>query len=197
MNTDCLQSCVRFAVYMANRRDAHLVDADVREDAMSGRIAYYIEDYLVFHRELNELSVDVEYNKHKFEEKTIPVVDARCIGFKKTPNASVRPDIIVHFRGNDNSNALVIELKKADSDANDILYDLCKLTIMTNKKLPEKYRYGYELGLILMYASDGNGGINWAYVWFVNGDIDSVLNSKISPHLETALTEYIKRRDTI
>ncbi len=122
------------------------------ERAIAHRVGVYIEQALgpeLVQRE--RLSIDCEYNRHLGAGKvhTIPEALVRIVEEAKR-NAkpvsdddsfyvfSIAPDIIVHRRGDDDLNVLVVELKK-DSNPEIPEYDQLKLQCFTGK--PPGYRY--------------------------------------------------------
>jgi len=130
------------------------------ERAIAHRLAYYLERALrkaKLIKDKGALVVDCEYNRHggaakalatEFELKHIvqearkkknwePDEDGRYI-------FSIEPDIVVHERGHDRRNRLVIEVKKA-SNGETPKYDALKLELFTIPRQSD-YGYGYSLG---------------------------------------------------
>jgi hypothetical protein len=130
------------------------------ERAIAHRLAFYLECELR-KKELvsdkSELVVDCEYNRHNGAPKAVyikkelkDIVEAARNKKWDDPDEdgfyvfSVAPDIIVHKRGDDSRNRLVIEIKKA-SNPEDKRYDDLKLTLFTNSIL-EDSGFGYTFG---------------------------------------------------
>ena len=136
------------------------------ERAIAHRLAVYLE------RELRNdgivedgglISVDCEYNRHldgmkthRIPEKLIGIVEDA----KRKPKPisddegfyvfSIAPDIIVHRRGEDDLNLLVVELKKTTN--NEIPeYDDLKLSCFTKEGGDE---YGYLIGFAVVAVDD-------------------------------------------
>lgn len=65
---------------------------------------------------------------------------------KKTQKIS-RPDIIVHYRGDDTHNKLVIEIKLSGGDRCDVAMDLAKLMEFTTAEW-----FQYQYGLFVMFG---------------------------------------------
>lgn len=130
------------------------------ERAIAHRLAYYLERAIRrvgLIEDAKPLAVDCEYNRHgggaktlaaEFELKGIvqkarkrkrwePDEDGRYI-------FGVEPDIVVHERGHDRRNRLVIEIKKA-SNGETPRYDALKLELFTIRRETE-YGYGYSFG---------------------------------------------------
>jgi len=80
--------------------DAALINRRGMERSASFRFAVYLHDSINEIEWLNGLQVDIEYNKNGLIPKRIP----------RRPNG-VRPDLIIHSRGNNDANMLVVEIK--------------------------------------------------------------------------------------
>ncbi len=80
--------------------DIYLLEANAAERAIAARVATYLAPHFP------ELHVDVEYNRHGIEPKRVHLNTYR--GARKL----IVPDIIVHQRGTDERNLLVIQIKK-------------------------------------------------------------------------------------
>jgi hypothetical protein len=122
------------------------------ERAIAHRLATYIEQAIgkgIIESE--GLSVDCEYNRHlggskvhMIPEELVKIVenakrDAKSVSDDDSFYVfSIAPDIIVHRRGDDERNVLVVELKK-DSNAEIPEYDRLKLRCFTGR--PPGYRY--------------------------------------------------------
>jgi hypothetical protein len=78
--------------------DTELLRYGVKEEAISHRLGCYLRD--IFEGENKPCVVDCEYNK--FGEGKGKVVEGK----------NIRPDIIIHQRGNQNYNLMAIEVKK-------------------------------------------------------------------------------------
>ncbi|MCY4076732.1 MAG: hypothetical protein OXH04_15015 [Acidobacteria bacterium] len=91
---------VRCAFNALEHQDLHLLENDAHERTICARLADHLRSVFPGYH------VDVEYNRHCMDPKTIEVNPERDEQF-------VYPDVIVHHRGNDDSNLLVMELKKS------------------------------------------------------------------------------------
>lgn len=110
--------------------DAELLRLGVHEQAISGRLAGYLQ------HECQDSNVDTEYNRHAVQVKTARLPSGR---------KNVVPDIVVHSRGNDHRNRLVIELKvEGRGDGDDRRHAHEKLDALVRG---DEFRY--ELGLYL------------------------------------------------
>jgi hypothetical protein len=136
-----------YALEKFSQRDFHLIDYGASERSISHRIALYLEDcYGDF------FNVDCEYNKNRTLPKYIPNKKA------KKGESSTFPDIIVHERGLNTRNHLVIEIKKIDcGSVEERQWDIAKL----NAYKHSDGVYGYENAVFLEVGKkDGNLDIN-------------------------------------
>lgn len=87
------------------------------------------------------LDLDCEYDKHGVDPKGIMHNGTRTL---------ISPDIIIHKRGNDVHNYVMIELKK--NKAKGITHDYEKLAHCTEPPINDgdKYRYGYRFGVSII-----------------------------------------------
>ena len=141
-------------------RDSHLLDVAAHEQAISHRIAVYLEHFFQWRPGLN---VDCEYNKHLdaskagsfevdyFNKVRLEFNECKCWPCTHPSPADFheklfRPDILVHSRGDDDANLIVIEIKR------DVVcpFDLTKLKALTTPK-PNGGEFGYALGLFLHF----------------------------------------------
>jgi len=86
--------------------DAHLLEHDLSERCIASRLAMYLQ------QEFPEFSVDVEYNRIGAHPKAMALPE-ECANYRsKNGEPLVVPDVIVHKRGAEGPNLLVLELKK-------------------------------------------------------------------------------------
>ena len=136
------------------------------ERAIAHRLAVYLECELRDEGIVEDgglISVDCEYNRHldgmkthRIPEKLIRIVEDA----KRKPKPisddegffvfSIAPDIIVHHRGEDDLNLLVIELKKS-TNVEILEYDDLKLKCFTKAGGDE---YGYLIGFSVVAVDD-------------------------------------------
>ena len=134
-----LHSKVKAALGRFLRQDLDLLQRDVNERSISHKLAEYLQ------HQFEGLHVDCEYNRRENEVKRVNCLQPENTSSNDLNAKTVYPDIIVHRRGNDESNLLVIELKKRD--AGKIDRDKKKLRKFTHP-LGE---YNYRLGLLLIF----------------------------------------------
>ena len=123
--------------------DACLLDTDVSEWSVAHRFAVYLEQLLP------GWNIDCEYNRQG--EGVVPKAVAT--------GTRVRPDIIVHHRGQlaREYNLLAIELKKIDSGSD--FGKACEYTAPPDGRRKFQYRYGLTVVI---------GGSS-SMTWFENG----------------------------
>lgn len=100
--------------------------------------------------EFRNYDVDCEYNRHFDGSKFVGELDAE-----------VRPDIIIHKRGNDKDNLVYIEIKK-EQNTTSRDYDYTKIEALTKKQGQFKYKLGVFIdfavkkeNLKIVYFEDG------------------------------------------
>jgi hypothetical protein len=113
------------------------------------------------------ISADCEYNRHRGAVKVQyllgqlkNIVEDAERTARNDPRRegwyffSVFPDIIVHERGDDNHNLIVVELKRASNDVKaERHYDHLKLELFT--KQDYEHGYGYKLGASMVAVDEG------------------------------------------
>jgi hypothetical protein len=119
------------------RQEAFLLENDTSELAIAHRFAVQLG------RVFPNRTIDVNYNRHGAAIKQVQLpAPCRNAG---NPERRVFPDIVVHDRGNDVANILVIELKKSTNrEPSDC--DLAKL---------RRFRelLGYKVGLFIRFST--------------------------------------------
>ncbi len=148
MNKDEVERRVRRAIDRLMERDEHLLTHDVNERSISHRLAMYLQE------EFSKCDVDCEYNRNEYEQKRLDLLRHRVrpdeipeeVPIEDTEARTVYPDIIVHRRGSNTENILVIEIKKTTSTRNNEL-DLAKLQAF--REAP----YNYSFGLYLCFQT--------------------------------------------
>jgi hypothetical protein len=86
--------------------DRYLLEVDVSERCIASRLAFYLQN------EFPEYLVDVEYNRDGDVPKRLGLPE-ECANYRDNNGQALAvPDVIVHRRGRDSPNLLVLELKK-------------------------------------------------------------------------------------
>ena len=106
MLADEVQRRLGVALQKFNDNDQILLRYDVHECCIAARLAMYLQ------AEFPQYSVDTEYSRDGGVAPKRLALPAQC-GRKK--HGVVRPDVIVHHRGPEGLNLLVLELKKSVS----------------------------------------------------------------------------------
>lgn len=104
---------------------------NIHEQALSHRLAHHLENsglFVGYH-------VDCEYNRHGENPKT------------DTEGNTFRPDIIIHVRGNDEGNLIMIESKKFNDPATEIRETFRNLR---NRKT----EYAYQHALLVIFPEN-------------------------------------------
>ena len=106
METPAVYERLERAVAVLNAEDRYLLEKDLSERCIAARLAMYLQPLFPDH------SVDVEYNRAGDTPKRLDL-PADCANYRDDDGRSlVVPDIIVHNRGAEGPNLLVVELKK-------------------------------------------------------------------------------------
>ena len=87
-------------------RDRDLLRISAHELATVHRFGVYLERQLQPETGQGQLAVDLDYDRHGTGQKFLPGRPDQC-GQRR-----FRPDLIVHHRGDDGQNLLVVEWKK-------------------------------------------------------------------------------------
>lgn len=119
------------------KHDRYLLNVNANERSLTHRIGMYLQD------QFDNYDVDCEYNRDKHEPKELHIEQEESD--EREGNATtVYPDIIVHRRGSNDDNLLVIEFKKSSSTVNNGR-DMNKLHAY-KKELHYRFALFVELG---------------------------------------------------
>ena len=110
MEADDVQKKLEWALDAFREEDLYLLQHNLAERCIAARLAYHLQVEF----EDDELVVDVDYNRdgNVIKRLQLPVECQRLEEPSEEP-VMVAPDIIVHKRGGDGPNVLVVELKKS------------------------------------------------------------------------------------
>ena len=115
MRTDEVRHYLERAKARVENKDRHLLMINVSERCIAARLAMYLREYFA------DYDVDVEYNRDGNVTKQLHdlVYNQNCPHDRgeETQGQSVLPDVVVHRRGSDDSNLLIIEMKKSANQA--------------------------------------------------------------------------------
>ncbi len=128
--------------------DAHLLTYSVSERSICHQLAIYLA------AEFAGYSVDCEYNRHEDVSKRLSfkLDDSQTPRDPDDHGVCVSPDIIIHERGTDARNLLVIELKKDSNPLRKGDYDLKKIRAYVDE-------IGYDFGLFIELGTGENIGM--------------------------------------
>jgi hypothetical protein len=149
-----LKELLNQALRKLYENDMSLIERRANERAITFRFGIYFEE-LVKNSSFKELNVDAEYNRNGITSKYMPVELARVRTY---------PDILLHERGNNDTNKLIIEFKpywRKNEAARQL--DIKKLKFFTSKNCD----YAYVLGAFVRLAETLEGA---TVEYFVNGE---------------------------
>lgn len=133
-----LQGIITNSLENLYRIDSNLIERGGMEQSVAFRFAIYLNDFIREIDWLNELQLDIEYNKNGLNPKRTP----------RRPNG-VRPDLIIHSRGDNDANTLIVEIKGWwNGESREV--DRIKLEDFTHQD--GEYKYG--LGVFLELGRD-------------------------------------------
>ena len=151
-------------------KDAILITNDVSERAIAHKLAEHLQGHF-------SLSVDCEYNRNLEQgpgaQKLLHVLKESRVAQlgpdldeEQMLAISTYPDIIVHRRGINCENLLIIELKKKANSSHDA-HDYLKLGGFT--QVGGDNPYHYKFGLFIKLATGAKNAGKADLVWFKNG----------------------------
>lgn len=121
--TDILP-CLKLAIKRIKKKDQNIIKRSLYEVCITYKLAYYLENALrekKFFKKYPELNLDFEYDKYWDDHKHLDCKWLKKDNVKK--KRYVRPDIIIHKRGNIGDmpidNILIIEFKKTQNSDRD------------------------------------------------------------------------------
>ncbi len=122
---DFEKTSIKSALHMLFKREKYLLLTDAHEQAITHRLAVYLEGFYP------EYHVDCEYNRYGIDPKRV--------------DQSLRkPDIVIHERGQSGSNLMVLEIKPWKTNQREIDADCEKL-----KRIKQEFSYSFALSLTL------------------------------------------------
>lgn len=168
---------INIAIDTLRVNDNYLLKNDVNERSITHRLAIYLENTFG-----KEYDVDCEYNKncmHSTDRKTIDILYRDLMRYSNSTRIQemnlredewaekfVYPDIIVHKRGENNSNLLIIEVKKS-SNQEGSEFDECKLKAYTSQSNMDGLNYKY--GIFIKFFVNQDKYKEPEIRYFVNG----------------------------
>lgn len=132
--------------------DVHLLSAGCSERSITHQLAVHLSKHFPLHH------VDCEYNRYGDLPKRLQdIVEKRTVTSNAIDAITVFPDVIVHKRGHDGENLLVIEVKKASSTES-ACYDLKKLNAF-------KSQLGYKHAVHIVVGYDRQDRLVCTQAW--------------------------------
>jgi hypothetical protein len=163
-------------------RDNYLLKHNVNERSITHKLAEYLQKHLPEYFD-EQYNVDCEYNRNidksskkikRLSLKLEEIIEESGVGIKsKIINnseyyeTSVYPDIIVHKRGENHNNLLIIEVKKSSANKDAYNYDCEKLKAYTDNSEGNSLKYFYG---VLIEIETGNNCTVKCDKWFKNGE---------------------------
>lgn len=142
MQNTLLKGRVKKAIRIFYKNDFSLIENKTNERSISHKIAEYLQ------QEFPEYNVDCEYNRMSGKKRFTPkklFQNIAQISSDCTKVRTVYPDIIIHHRGFNDGNLLVIEIKKIfDLNKNGKDADIKKIYAYI-----EELKYKHGLFLVL------------------------------------------------
>lgn len=111
MEEDDVRQRLDWALEAFEDHDLYLLEKDLSERCIAARLAFHLQVEF----EDDDLVVDVEYNRDGNEIKRMALPDDCQTRKNRKNDPAVVPDIIVHKRGHNGPNVLVLELKKTSN----------------------------------------------------------------------------------
>jgi hypothetical protein len=171
MEDNQIKEILNAALSQLKEKDQWLLKRDLSEQSVSHKLAEYLQQYFTGD---NAYNVDCEYNgdiDDNSDRKHISIlreklVQLQLLSQRETEleheiiERAVFPDIIVHKRGDNNNNLLIIEVKKQSSRI-PFDYDQLKLSAYTS---PENGNHlKYQLGAFIVTNARGEYEIKSYY----------------------------------
>lgn len=156
MENKLIIELLKQSVDLLYKNDSYLIKHSVHEQDISHRIAYYFENLLNNYSwyKKSSFNVDVEYNKNFDDPKRVysncdDCGNARCYinqssYYIDNYQSPCKPDIILHERGSNDNNILVIEIKKCNNECKE---DFAKLSAFTCNASDYKYKIGIYINI--------------------------------------------------
>ncbi len=154
-----LKSIIHTAIHMLYDNDISLIERQANERSIAFRFGLYFTEIMRKSSFVDDvdLTIDFDYNRNLNQVKNME-------GFSSTHG--VYPDIILHHRGYNDKNVVVIEFKGIWNRNNRARQDdFRKLIGFTH---PDRNDYQYRLGVFIDLGQDLDS-CNFTY--FLNGEI--------------------------
>jgi len=146
MEFNFVKERVETAITEFINNDAYLLEVNANERSMTHRLAIYLQE------QFQEWNVDCEYNRNLADAKRVHLlkeqlgIEIHQIDTDDDSGQTVYPDIIVHHRGKNEDNLLIIEAKKSTSNIDE---ERDHLKLIAYREAPLNYKYGLFLKFIV------------------------------------------------
>lgn len=136
---------LKIGIDLLIEKDSFLLTNNSNERSVSHKLAEYLQQLFP------NYNVDCEYNRHFSNPKRGNIGN----------NPLILPDIIIHKRGSDHDNLIVIEIKTRNRFIGDkkisFFYDHRKLKMFTRKKRNDN-EFGYKFGFFINFLEFNRTG---------------------------------------
>ncbi len=187
MNLEENKAKVTKALNSLLSKDTDLLWLGVHERSVAHKFAEYLQDEYKVH------NVDCEYNRDGLETKILETLIEDTN--EKEPHR-IFPDIIVHRRGNNNFNQLVIEIKTSNASSKGDIEKLEKLT-------QRKHGFHYKYGLFLRFECNDDKSISTSEVsWYtegkeINNSLETLTANKLVEIITNAPNQKVPQTENI
>ena len=129
MTLECFNDALKLALDMLYYKDQYLISNRMNKHVSELSISHKLGHYLALL--IDKYDVDCEYNRNLADPKS------------EEANNLIRPDIIVHKRGSNDDNFVIIEIKPWWNDNTE--KDVKKLYEMTKQDGQFRYCFGFSI----------------------------------------------------
>jgi len=151
-----VRSLLDVAIHRLLENDTYLFEHDLHERTITHKLAEYLQPLFP------AWNVDCEYNRDGHEPKRVRLGDPPEPEWDQGSN--VFPDIIVHQRGNNDHNLLIVEAKKARHARPAIdPYDRMKISAFSRD-------LSYRFGAAILFAVGTEPGARVHLSFYSNGE---------------------------
>lgn len=162
MKLQQIQRRLNIAIEQLRVNDNYLLVNDVNERSITHKLALYLDQTFG-----KKYDVDCEYNKNIDSESGRKAILSKAINsIDENEQKYVYPDIIVHKRGKNTHNLLVIEAKKS-TNRTSFDDDLRKLEGYTRQEEADELKYKY--GVFIMFYTGQKQFRKPEIIYFENG----------------------------
>lgn len=129
---ECIYEIVEEACKEFYENDRYLINHNVNERAIVFRFGIYLQELISKNKFFDNYNLDNEYNRNMNDSKRL-----------RDYENGVYPDLIIHQRGSNEYNLLIIECKTEWNS--DVSGDICKIRKFVDINEIYKYRYGLSI----------------------------------------------------